>query len=589
MAQRYAAPLHDVRFVLESVVDYPATVATLPGYEEAGLDDLMGVLAEAGTLCTEVLLPLNRRGDEEGCRLVDGLVRTPTGFADAYRRFADGGWCGLMASPDYGGAGLPHVAQAVLAELVCGTNVAFSTYVTLGHGAYQALERHGSDEQRGRYLPKLVSGEWAGTMCLTEPHAGTDLGLIRTRAEPDGSGAHRISGQKIFITCGDHDLTENIVHLVLAKLPDAPDGTRGISMFVVPKLLPDGRRNSVVATALEHKMGLGGSPTCVMAFDGAAGELVGEPHQGMRNMFTMMNVARLDVGLQGLGLAEAAYQMAAAYSRERLQSRAPAGPARADLEADPIIVHPDVRRALLRIRSQVEAGRALALWTAAELDVSERHPDPERREAAADLVALMTPVVKAGLTDLGWEATNLALGVFGGHGYIRDTGIEQHVRDARITQIWEGTNGIQALDLVGRKLPEGSGRLVGRFSDQASGVLDELGGMGLTELARPAADALGLLDETTRLVAERAGRDREEGAAAATDYLRLFTLTTFAYLWARMAAAAHTSTDLAPGLRDAKLAAARFYMSRVLPEVHGLALAVAAGKQTVMALPADDF
>jgi alkylation response protein AidB-like acyl-CoA dehydrogenase len=575
--------------VLEGVVDYPTTVASLPGYEEAALDDVMGVLAQAATLCADVLLPLNRVGDEEGCRLVGGGVRTPSGFVDAYRSFAEGGWCGLVASPEHGGAGLPHVVQAVLAELVCATNLAFSTYITLGHGAYQALVRHGSERQRRAYLPKLVSGEWTGTMCLTEPHAGTDLGLIRTRAEPDAGGGYRLSGQKIFITCGDHDLTENILHLVLAKLPDAPEGTRGISMFLVPKLLPDGTRNGVAATAVEHKMGLGGSPTCVMTFDGARGELVGEPHQGLRHMFTMMNVARLDVGLQGLGLAEAAYQMAAAYARQRLQSRAPAGPARPDLEADPIGVHPDVRRALLRIRSQVEAGRALALWTAAELDVSERHPDPERRGAAADLVALMTPVVKAGLTDLGWEATNLALGVFGGHGYIRDTGIEQHVRDARITQIWEGTNGIQALDLVGRKLPEGSGRLVRRFLEPAASFLEGQRGTELDELAAPAADALALLAETTRLLAERAGADREEAAAAASDYLRLFTLAALGYLWVRMARAALASQAVGPERRDAKLQVARFYLSKVLPEVHGLARAVAAGKQPLMALPLEGF
>jgi alkylation response protein AidB-like acyl-CoA dehydrogenase len=586
----YAAPLDDIRFVLESVVDYPSAVASLPGHEEASLDDLMDVLGEAAALCSERLLPLNRIGDVEGCELVGDSVRTPTGFADAYRAFAEGGWTGLFASPEFGGAGLPHVAQAVLAELLSATNVAFSAYVTLGHGAYQALVRHGSREQCRRYLPRLVSGEWAGTMCLTEPHAGTDLGLLRTRAAAADDGSYRLTGQKIFITCGEHDLTENIVHLVLARLPDAPGGTRGISMFVVPKVLPDGSRNRVVATALEHKMGFGGTPTCVMAFEDAWAELVGEPHRGMTAMFTMMNTARLDVGLQGLGLAEGAYQQAAAYARERLQGRSPAGPARPELEADPIIVHPDVRRALLRIRSQVEAGRALALWTAAELDVAERHPDPERRQAADDLVALMTPIVKAGLTDVGWEATSLALGVFGGHGYIRDTGIEQYVRDARITQIWEGTNGVQALDLVGRKLPEGSGRLLRRFFQPARSFLDEHADTPeLAEIAGPAAEALGLLREATQLLARRSAADREEGAAAATDYLRLFQLTAFGYLWSRMAEAAIRRTDLPPVFRGAKLANGRFYAARVLPEAHALARALASGKSTLMELPAEVF
>ncbi len=590
MAHTYAAPLDDIRFVLESVVDYPAAIVSLPGYEETSLDDLMEVLGEAAALCSEVLLPLNRIGDSEGCQLVGDSVRTPPGFVEAYKAFAGGGWTGIFASPDYGGAGLPHVAQAVLAELLCATNVAFSAYVTLGHGAYQALVRHGSPEQRERYLPSLVSGRWTGTMCLTEPHAGTDLGLIRTKAVPATDGSYRITGQKIFITCGEHDLTENIVHLVLAKLPDAPDGTRGISMFVVPKVLPDGGRNRVVATALEHKMGFAGTPTCVMSFEDAWAELVGAPHRGMQAMFTMMNTARLDVGLQGLGLAEGAYQQAAAYARERLQGRSPSGAARPELEADPVIVHPDVRRALLRIRSQVEAGRALALWTAAELDVSERHPDPERREAADDFVALMTPIVKAGLTDVGWEATSLALGVFGGHGYIRDTGIEQYVRDARITQIWEGTNGIQALDLVGRKLPDGSGRMLRRFFHPARSFLEQHAGTaGLAELVGPATEALDLLRDATQLVAERSASDREEGAAAATDYLRLFQLTVFGYLWARMAEAALRRTDLPPGFGAAKLAAGRFFAARVLPEAHGLARAIAAGKETLMELPAEAF
>jgi alkylation response protein AidB-like acyl-CoA dehydrogenase len=579
----YAPPLDDVRFILESVVDYPDAIAVLPGLEEAQLDLVMDVLTEAGTFCVDELLPLNRSGDEEGCTLASGAVSTPAGFRAAYGRLAAGGWTALACEREHGGAGLPHLAKACFHEMMAATNLGFLTYTALGHGAYDALLRHGSDDQRSRLLPPLVSGVSTGTMCLTEAHAGTDLGLIRTRAVPSDDGSYRISGQKIFITAGDHDLTDDIVHLVLAKLPGAPAGTRGISMFVVPKRLPDGSRNGVTCTALEHKMGIRSSATCALEFEDARGELVGEPHRGMRAMFTMMNGARLDVGLQGLGLAEAAYQLAADYARERLQGRSPAGASRPDLSADPIIVHPEVRRVLLRIRTQVEAGRALGLWVASELDVADRHPDPARREQAGDFVALMTPIVKAGLSDLAWEATSLALGVFGGHGYIRDSGVEQLVRDARITQIYEGTNDIQALDLAGRKLGEGSGRLLRRFFHPVSERLAAaVADPELEGLATPAHDALELLRQATLAIYARAQDDREEAAAAARDYLRLFQLTAFAYLWVVMAAAAQSRSDLDDDFRAAKLAGARYFMARVLPETAGLAAAIAAGKATLM-------
>ena len=587
----YKAPLDDIRFVLGDVLGYDDVVAALPGCDEAPLDVIMDVLAEAGTFCEQELLPLNRIGDEEGCTWSEGGVTAPTGFREAYAKLCAGGWPGLTADAKYGGSGLPHTVQIALEELMCATNLSFATYMLLGQGAYAAIVRHGSDDQRRRLLPRLASGDWCGTMCLTEAHAGTDLGLIRTRAVPDGAGGYRISGSKIFITAGDHDLSENILHLVLAKLPDAPEGTRGISLFVVQKRRDDGSPNGVTCTSIEHKMGIKGSSTCVLEFEDAAAELVGEPHRGMRYMFTMMNAARLSVGIQGLGLAGAAYQQATQYARDRLQGRALGGAARPDLEADPIIVHPDVRRTLMRIRCQVEAGRALGLWAATELDIAERSPDPVRRAIAQDTVALLTPIIKAGLTDLGWEATGSALGVFGGSGYIRDTGIEQYVRDARIAQIYEGTNGVQALDLVGRKLPDGAGRLLRRFFHPATAWLDAHGDdPAMAEFVEPATKAVVSLQRTTAWLGEAALADREEAGAAASDYLRLFLLTAYAYLWARMGAAAlDDSSPASAEFRASKLATARFFFARVLPEAGSLAREVTAGKTTLMALAADAF
>ncbi len=584
----YTAPLEDVRFVLEQVLHYDERVASLPGHEDADLETVLTVLDEAASFCEGVLHPLNRSGDAEGCRFDGGQVITPAGFKEAYRQWCHAGWQGVSLPVEYGGAGLPHTVEVVLDELLNATNISLSMYMTLSHGAASALLLHGSEDQRRRYVPQFASGGWSGTMCLTEAHAGTDLGLIRTRAVPDGDG-YRITGQKIFITAGEHDLTENIVHLVLAKLPDAPPGTRGISMFIVPKVLPGGARNGVECLSIEHKMGIRGSATCVLSFEDAVGELVGEPHQGMKYMFTMMNGARLGVGVQGLALAEAAYQQAAAYARERLQGRALGGPARPDLEADPIIVHPDIRRTLLRIRSQVEAGRALALWAATEIDIEHNHPDPQRRREAGDLVALLTPIIKAGLTDLGFDSATAALGVFGGSGYITETGVEQYVRDARITQIYEGTNGIQALDLVGRKLPEGAGRLMRRFFHPAADfVATRADDPELADFVKPLGEALGRLQRTVLWLGERMLADREEAGAAATETLRLFQLVMFGYLWARMAEAA-LDPAVPEAQRERKLALGRFYMQRVLPETAALARQITAGKRSLMALDAEAF
>ena len=586
----YKAPLDEIRFVLFDVLGYERAVAALPGHQEATRDVVEPVLAEAARLCEDGLFPLNRKGDEAGCRFENGVVRTPPGFKAAYDAFAAGGWCGLSADPAVGGQGLPRVLHFAVMELMCSANLAFGIYPGLSHGAMNALELWGTAEQKARFLPKLASGEWSGTMCLTEPHCGTDLGLIRTRATPDsegpdGEGGYRDTGTKIFISAGEHDLTSNILHLVLAKLPDAPPGTRGISLFLVPKFQVGeegtlGPRNGVMCTGIEHKMGIHASATCTMSFEDAQGWLGGEPHGGMKAMFTMMNAARLAVGIQGLGVAETAYQSALAYANERRQGRALSGPEEPAAPADPIVVHPDVRRMLLTMRSQIEAGRVMALWAGMELDVAARHPDPERRKVAEDTVALLTPIIKAYLTDVGFEAANLAVQVMGGHGYIREHGVEQLVRDARITQLYEGTNGIQALDLVGRKLGQGTGRLLRRFFHPAQAFLEQHGAdPTLAEITGPLAKAVGRLQQASLHLARVGLADPEAAAAGAADYLRLFALTLGAYLWARMVVVAVKDRDDAAA--RAKLATARFFVARVLPETGTLLARVMAAKDTL--------
>ena len=585
----YSAPLDDVRFNLFELFDYEGEVAALPGYEEAARDLVDAVLEEGARFCENELLPLNRAGDEAGCVFENGVVRTPEGFKEAYRAFAEGGWVGLACAPAYGGQGLPKTVQFALDEFVCSTNLSFGMYPGLSYGAYRALELHGSGEQKALYLPKLAEGTWSGTMCLTEPHCGTDLGLIRTKAEPNGNGSYKITGTKIFISAGEHDLTENILHLVLAKLPDAPPGTRGISLFLVPKVLVGadgalGARNGVACGAIEHKMGIKASSTCVMNFEAAEGTLVGAPHSGMKAMFTMMNAARLVVGIQGLGLAETAYQSAAAYAKERLQGRALSGVKHPERPADPIIVHPDVRKTLLTMRAYNEGARALAVWVGMALDIADKHPEPERRQEADDLVALMTPIVKAFMTDAGHEVTNLGVQVFGGHGYIRETGVEQLVRDARIAQIYEGANGIQALDLVGRKLPQHMGRLLRRFFHPVADFLEENQAEAeLMDFVLPLAKAFGRLQQATAWVAQQGLRDPEEAGAAASDYLRLFALVALAYLWARTAKVALAKREAENGaFYNAKLATARFYMTRLLPQSSALFAAIMAGAKPVM-------
>ncbi|MCR6632539.1 MAG: acyl-CoA dehydrogenase C-terminal domain-containing protein [Magnetospirillum sp.] len=586
----YKAPLRDMRFVLFELMGGD-DLASLPGYEEFTRDLIDPVLEEAAKVCEEVLHPLNRSGDEEGCTFENGVVRTPKGFIEAYRTFREGGWTSIACDPAYGGQGLPKAVNTLVEEMICSANLSFGMYPGLSHGAYVSLHGYGTDALKDAYLPKLVDGTWSGTMCLTEPHCGTDLGLLRTKAVPQADGSYRLTGTKMFISAGEHDLTENIVHLVLARLPDAPKGVKGISLFLVPKYLPKddgtpGARNGVACGSIEHKMGIKASATCVMNFDDATGWLIGMPNKGMQAMFAMMNTERLSVGIQGLGLAEASYQGAVAYARERLQGRSLTGTKHPDKPADPIIVHPDVRRMLLTQRATIEGCRALGAWAARSLDLQKHHPDPAVREEAEDFVALITPIVKALMTDLGFEATNLGVQVFGGHGYIREHGMEQYVRDARIAQIYEGTNGVQALDLVGRKLPANAGRSLRRFfhpvSDYiAAKVEDETMG----EFVQPLAKAFVRLQQATAQVARAGLANPDEAGAAASDYLRLFGLTALAYLWARMAEISlpRLGEGDPDGFYAAKVNTARFFMERVLPQTSGLFSQVMAGGKSMMA------
>ncbi len=584
----YKAPLRDMQFVMYDLLQVDR-IPDMRGWESAAPDLVTAVLAEAGKLCEEVLFPLNRSGDEEGCVYENGVVRTPKGFKEAYKAFTEGGWTSIAAQEKYGGQELPHFVSTAVEEMICSANMSFGMYPGLSAGAYRAIAMHASDELKDRYLPKLTSGEWSGTMCLTEPQCGTDLGLIRTKAVPQGDGTYKITGTKIFISAGEHDLTDNIIHLVLARLPDAPKGTKGISLFLVPKFLPKadgtpGMRNGVMCGAIEHKMGIKASSTCVMNFDDATGWLVGAPHAGMRAMFTMMNAARLGVGIQGLGLAEAAYQGGVAYARERAQGRSVVGAKQPDKPADPILVHPDVRRMLLTMRAYAEGCRALGAWVAQQLDVSERHVDAQTREEAEEFVALMTPIVKAMFTDFGFEAANLGVQIYGGHGYIREHGMEQFVRDARITQLYEGTNGIQALDLIGRKLGAHAGRYLRRFFHPVQSYIEANGERAdMAEFIQPLAKAFVRLQQATGHIAIAGLKDAEEAAAAASEYLRLFGLVALAYMWARMAQVAldKKNGDDAQYLA-AKVATARFYMQKILPQTGALFSSIMAGKAAMM-------
>ncbi|MCC4234144.1 acyl-CoA dehydrogenase [Sphingobium soli] len=571
--QSYIPPIDDYRFLLEEVLDFDGAMTELGKDVDCGL--ATAVLEEAGKFCADHLHPLNRQGDEQGARLVDGSVVMPDGFAAAYQAFVEAGWPSLAADPDHGGQGLPFILQLWLDEMLSASNLSFGLFPGLTRGAMEAIAAHASDDLKTRYLAPLISGEWTGAMALTESGAGTDLALLKTKAEDLGDGRFAITGQKIFISSGDHDMASNIVHLVLARLPDAPAGVKGISLFLVPKMLPDDTRNTMSVGALEKKMGIHAQPTCVMNYDGATGWLVGEPHRGLAAMFTMMNAERLMVGIQGLGIAGAAYQQAAAYAKDRLQGRSSDG-GRGPVA---IIEHADVRRMLLKVRAFVEAGRALAGWTALQWDRAQGHADPAIRADADALVALLTPVVKAAFTDFGFESAVAAQQVFGGHGYIREWGMEQFVRDARIAQIYEGTNGIQAMDLVGRKLPMAGGTVVERLFDQIEMDLQKCEGVEMAERVR---NALGLLRDAT--IALR-GAGADAAGAAAVDYLRLFALVCLGWMWARMAAVATRDSPL----HASKRALAEFFVLRLLPESEGLARAIGAGEASLMAMPGDAF
>ena len=597
---QYNPPIRDMQFLLHEVLDAVPTLQALPAHADIDADTLNAVLAEGGKFAAEVLTPINLPGDAQGCHLdkTTHVVTAPQGFKQAYAQYVEGGWAALSCDPAYGGQGLPLVLNQCFYEMLNSASQAWTMYPGLSHGAYEALHAHGTPQQKALYLPKLTSGQWTGTMCLTEPHCGTDLGLLRSKAEPilDGSdgGSYRITGEKIFISAGEHDLAENIVHLVLARLPDAPAGSKGISLFLVPKfhVNPDGTlagRNGIFCSAIEHKMGIHGNATCQMVLDGAVGSLVGQPHKGLAAMFVMMNAARLGVGNQSLGLTEVAYQNAVAYAKDRIQMRALSGPQAPDKPADPIIVHPDVRRMLLTARAYAEGARALLTYTALQLDVLLSTDDDDARQDADDLVSLLTPIIKAFVTDNGWTATSACQQVFGGHGYIHGNGMEQFVRDSRINMIYEGTNTIQSLDLLGRKVLGDNGARLKKFGKLIAAFVDEEGtDEAMQEFINPLAD---LGDKVTKLTTElgmKAFGNADEVGAAAVDYLRVVGHLCFAYFFARMARVALDRQKDAATAGDpfytAKLHTARFYFAKLLPETATLIRTARAGLPTLMAM-----
>jgi acyl-CoA dehydrogenase len=594
----YKAPVADVMFLLNDVF-HIERYNNLPGFADATPDVLEAVLGEAAKFCEDVLTPLNRTGDKEGCkRDSDGSVTTPRGFKEAYKQLIEGGWIGASAPVEFGGQGLPMALTQSISEFLCSSNMAFAMYPGLTQGAAAAISFHGSPEQKELYLPKLVAGEWTGTMNLTEPQCGTDLGLVRTRASKQDDGSYKITGTKIFISAGEHDLAENIVHLVLARIDGAPEGTKGISLFIVPKFLPDkngkpGARNAVACGSIEEKMGIHANSTCVMNYDSATGWLVGEANRGLNAMFVMMNEARLGVGMQGLALSEVAYQNAANYAKERLAGRALTGAKFKDKPADPIIVHPDVRRMLMTLRAFNEAARALTLWTALRSDVAHRSGDAKERQAADDHMGLMTPVIKGVLTDQGFANTVMAQQVFGGHGYIAEHGMEQFVRDARIAMIYEGANGIQALDLVGRKLPRDGGRALQAFFAEVSGYIKEHGADAeLAPYVKPLAQALGELQQATMWFMQNALSNPENAGAGSTDYMHLLGLVALGYMWCLIAEAAKANVASGNGASDrmaAKLATGRFFAERMLPGTSLHLARIKAGAASTMALPIEAF
>ncbi|MEL6370387.1 MAG: acyl-CoA dehydrogenase C-terminal domain-containing protein [Pseudomonadota bacterium] len=593
----YTPPVRDMQFVLNDVLQM-SKYSNLPGFADASEDMINAILEEGGKLTANVLHPLNQVGDEEGCvRNEDGSVKTPTGFKEAYDQFREGGWQGLSFDPEYGGQGLPYILSVAFNEMVSASNMAFGMYPGLAMGAANALHAHGSDEQKQKYLPKIVSGEWGGTMNLTEPHCGTDLGLLRTKAVPQGDGSYKITGQKIWISAGEQDMVDNIIHLVLARIEGAPEGVKGISLFVVPKYMVNndgslGERNGVVCGGLESKMGIHGNATCVMNYDDATGWLVGEEHKGLKAMFVMMNEARLGVGIQGLAISEVSYQNAAEFARDRIQGRSLTGTKAPDKAADPIIVHPDVRRMLLEQKATVEGGRAWMYWSALQADLSHKSEDEATRERADDILGLMTPVLKAYLTEKGFWHASTAQQVLGGSGYTQEWGLEQFVRDAKIAMIYEGTNGIQALDLVGRKLPANGGRAIQAFfAEMDDFIKDNQGNEELKPYLDGLASAKGDLVDATQWLMQNAFANPDNAGAASVDYLQLMALTCLAHGWAQLAKTAieRKAENPSDTFFANKLITGDVFLKRILPDTASLVVKLKSGAEPIMSLDAEAF
>ncbi len=593
---QYKVPVRDIKFILNDFLDL-GRYSNMPGFEDATEDMSDAIIDAASQIAEDVLFPINQGGDEEGCTFKDGDVTTPKGFKEAYDTYTKGGWTGLTNDPDYGGQGMPYVIGAAINEMVCASNMAFGMYPGLTHGAYSAIHAHGSDEQKQMYLPKMTSGEWTGTMNLTEPHCGTDLGLIRTKAEPAGDGAYKITGQKIFISAGEHDLAANIIHLVLAKIPDGPEGVKGISLFVVPKFLVNedgslGARNTVTVGSIEEKMGIHANSTCVMNYDGATGWLVGMKHKGLRAMFTMMNEARWGVGMQGLGQSEIAYQNAAQYAKDRLQGRALTGPKEREKKADPLLVHPDIRRMLLNQKAFNEGARALLYYTAIRLDIAHKHPDEGQRQAADDFASLIMPVAKGYVTDKAFEYCVSAQQVFGGHGYIREWGMDQFVRDSRIAMIYEGANGVQALDLVGRKLGQNGGRAMMAFGKEITDFIASCKDDDrMAPFTKPLEKAGGRMQKATMWLMQHAMKNPDNAGAASHAYMHLFGIVALTYMWAMMARTAMEQIDTGSTPEEAadpfyanKLKTAHYFMDQFVPETSSLVARIEKGSESMMAL-----
>jgi len=587
---QYTPPMRDMQFVMHELLNVVDELKMLPAHADIDADTINAVLEEGGKFAASVIAPINLSGDAEGCTLDKATheVTTPKGFKDAYKQYVDGGWAALSCDTEFGGQGLPYLVNQFFYEMLNSANQAWTMYPGLSHGAYEALHAHGTPEQQATYLPKLTSGEWTGTMCLTEPHCGTDLGMLRTKAEPQADGSYKLTGAKIFISAGEHDMADNIIHLVLARLPDAPVGSKGISLFIVPKFNVNadgslGSRNGIFCAGLEHKMGIHGNSTAQIVLEGAVGTMVGQPNKGLAAMFVMMNAARLGVGNQSLGLTEVAYQNAVAYAKDRLQMRALSGPKAPDKPADPIVVHPDVRKMLLTARAFAEGGRMLQAYTVLQLDKALKSDDEDERKECDAEVALLTPIIKAFITDNGWLATSHCMQVFGGHGYIHESGMEQYVRDARINMIYEGTNTIQSLDLLGRKVLGNNGATLKKFGKKIAAFIEEEGtNEAMQEFVNPLADLGDKVNKLTQELGMKAFGNPDEVGAAAVDYLRVVGHMTFAYFFAQAAKIALAKKDSGDPFYTAKLATARFYFAKLLPETASLIRTARAGLAPLM-------